>query len=64
MKVGFWGAMRKAVHLTQRAGNFSPDSVDIIVEGLEGEDAQLRLLVGQEAEDASGCDEARHLCLR
>lgn len=47
-------------HLTQGASDFCPHGVDIIVEGLEGKDLELGLLVGEEAQD-SGCrDEAGH----
>jgi hypothetical protein len=36
------------VHLTDRSSNFSPESVDVIVQRLEGEDLELRLLVKEE----------------
>ena len=42
------------IHLAQCASHLGPDSVDVIVQGLEGKDLELGLLVGQEAQHAGG----------
>lgn len=42
------------VHLTYRPSDFSPQSVDIIVQGLQGEDLELGLFVVEEAQDSGG----------
>jgi hypothetical protein len=46
--------------LAQSSGHLGPDSVDVIVESLEGEDLELRLLIGEEGQDARRRDQARH----
>lgn len=46
--------------MTQSPSDLCPYSINIIVEGLEGKDLELWLLVGEEAKD-SGCrDETGH----
>lgn len=52
--------MHGNIHLTKRAGNLGPDSVNVIVERLQSEDLQLGLFVSQEAENAGCCDETWH----
>lgn len=46
--------------MTQGSSDLCPDSIDIIVQGLEGKDLELGLLVGEEAKDSGCCDEAGH----
>lgn len=53
-----------SAHLTQGASDLCPDSVDVIVEGLEGKDLELGLLVGEEAQDSGRCDETGHCSRR
>lgn len=48
------------VHLTQRTGNLGPNSVDVVVESLEGEDLELGLLVSEKSQHSAGCNEAWH----
>lgn len=54
------------LHIAQRASNLCPNSVNIIVEGLEGVDLEFRLLIGEKGKNAGGGDEARHceFCLK
>ena len=54
------GARPLFLHLTKSTGNLGPHGVDVIVEGLEGEDLELGLFVGQEAQHSGGSDKARH----
>lgn len=53
-----------SVHLAQGASDLCPDSVDVIVEGLEGKDLELGLLIGEEAQDSGCCDETGHRSIR
>lgn len=49
-----WLVERSDAHLTQGSSDLCPDSIDVIVKGLEGKDLELGLLVGEEAKH-SGC---------
>lgn len=47
-------------HLAQCTSDLGPNSVDVIVEGLQGKDLELGLVVGEKAQH-SGCrDETGH----
>lgn len=60
-RIGQWQAkIADNAHLAQGTSDFCPNSVDIIVESLQGKDLELGFVVGQEAQH-SGCrDEAGH----
>lgn len=55
------GWRRVGVHLTQCAGDLSPDGVDVIIQSLEGKDLELWLLVGEEAQHSGSRHEAGHV---
>lgn len=49
-----------SVHLAQCTSNLGPDGIDVIIKGLQGEDLELGLVVGEKAQH-SGCrDETGH----
>lgn len=52
--------MKVYLHRAQRPRNFSPNSVYILVEGLQGVDLEFGLLVGEEGKHPRGGDEAGH----
>lgn len=48
------------LHLTNRPSDFCPYRIDIVVQGLQGEDLQLGLRIGEEAQNSCGRGQARH----
>jgi hypothetical protein len=43
------------------SSNFGPDSIYVVVESLQSKNLQLRLLIGEEGENAGRRDDTRHL---
>jgi hypothetical protein len=52
---------RESLQLVQRPRDLSPDGVNVLVEGLEGEDLELGLLVREKGQEAGGRGPRGHL---